>query len=52
MTTTEEQLDTLEDLVFDLDLKTMSKDQLHDLVRIARHLLASAESRLLELQIS
>ena len=48
MNTIDEQLDALEDLIFELDLAHMSKDQLTDLARMARHLLSSAESKLLD----
>ena len=49
MNAIDEQLDALEDLLFELDLAHMSKDQLKTLARMAKHLLASAESKLLEL---
>lgn len=49
-TAMDEKLDALEDLIFELDIAHMNKEQLTDLARLAKHLLTSAESRLLVLQ--
>ena len=50
MTTTQEMLNSLDDLVLKIQFRGMSKEQVLDLTRIARRLTMDAERRTMELK--